>query len=150
MKQISCVLTLRIFLVAAFLTTTLSAYTQEVNLTGSWVLEEATVLKITAPGNTIPVELSSAREKLYDALPDKLQFSGDMLTLSYSRMDIAGQYQVQEGKIECPFTAAPMSMVYTFVDGKLHLTQQVDYGFRQNGVLLWEKYQVVTIYKIER
>jgi len=96
-------------------------------LEGNWVLEKATVQKVTG-SNTETVELSAMKDNPFVALFDALQFTENTLSLSLADSYFQGEYIWTGSTIEIHFTPAPLVLSYRVEGEKTYFTQEMAEG----------------------
>jgi len=89
---------------------------------GHWVLEKATVLKITG-SDTLAVDVNTVKDNSFVALFDALQFKGNTLILSFADGYFQGEYTQTGSTIEIYFTPAPFVLSYRVEGEKIYFTQ---------------------------
>jgi len=90
---------------------------------GHWVLEKATVLKITG-SDTLAVDVNMVKDNSLIALYDTLMFKGKVLTIPFRNTYRQGEYNWTDNTIEIPFMAAPHLLDYLIKDERMYFTQQ--------------------------
>jgi hypothetical protein len=121
-----------------------SAYSQTSPLEGTWILEDASIVKITA-GDTIPIDANTVKENPYFELYDKLTFKADSLLLFEEGCGCNGVYQLTGDQIVISFTPALIIWKYQAKDEYLHLKNTLSIfggNYPERG-----EYQVSTTYK---
>jgi hypothetical protein len=132
------------FLLALSCCCTVSAYSQSSPLEGSWILEDASIVKITA-GDTIPIDASTVKENLRFGLFDKLTFKADSLLLFEEGCGCNGVYQLTGNQVEISFTPLPLMWEYRIEDEDLYFKQRFSYAGSDYPARY--DYQVLTTYK---
>jgi len=118
-------------------------------LDGKWVLESASIQKITdragrADRDTLKVDVDTKKEDLLFALYDTLIFKADTLTIYFGDFENAvsqDKYSWTDNTIEINFMPAPHVMLYALKDEKLYFTQKTSLGCKDC------EYVIQTIYK---
>ena len=112
-------------------------------LEGKWVLESASIQKISA-NDTLRVDVDEMKLNPFFALYDTLIFNADTLIIPFPDTYSQGEYRQTDGKLEIMFMAAPAVLDNMIEDKKLYLTQRVTIGCEDCT------YSVQTIYIKDR
>ena len=112
-------------------------------LEGKWVLESASIQKITGR-DTLRVDADEMKDNPFFALYDTLIFKSDTLIIPFSDVYSHGEYRYTDTQIEILFMAAPHVLDLIIEDKKIFFTHRVSTSC-ENCI-----YLVQTIYTKDR
>jgi hypothetical protein len=112
--------TLLLFAAGALLT--VSAWSQNPQLSGKWKLESASVVQDN--GSTTNLNVDAAKENITFSVFDELIFAGEQLTFVSGEVILEGPVTIASDLIQTTSTPMPLLFEWKIAQGKLHLEHE--------------------------